>query len=138
MFNKYSLNRMLVLFTTAGFAALLIDTTIEHWEDLSKEIMVIIPLIYSLIAIGIGVLAVIKWNEKIIRVFHIVLMLAFLVSAAGLYFHLEEDDENNENDEIKTEQMNKEEDDKPLFAPLAFAGLAAFGLLGTSKKWKAE
>jgi len=139
MYKAFSLNRMIVFITTIGFAVVLLDTTIEHWELLNEELWVYIPVLYCILAISIGIIAVLKWKSKIIRLFQIVLFISFIVSATGLYFHLvEEDDEDVV--ELTVEQKDKEEKekDKPLIAPFAFSGLAVFGLLGTSKKWKAE
>jgi hypothetical protein len=68
---------------------------------------------------------------------HIFLYATILVACLGLYYHIvEEEDE----DELTAEQREHEakEKDKPLLAPLSFAGLGAVGLLGTSRKWPAE
>ncbi|MEO8230811.1 MAG: hypothetical protein ABI638_00900 [Ignavibacteriota bacterium] len=97
---------------------------------LTKIFLFLLQQFYCIAVIILGTLTVIKWKENLIHSFQIVLFIALVVSAAGLYFHLTEDD-NEEKAEIKTEQMNKEEDDKPILAPLAFGGLAVFGLLGT-------
>jgi hypothetical protein len=137
MFKKYSLNRLLVLFTTIGFAFLLADTTIEHWPAFEEELIVYIPLVFCLIGLVLGIIVIIKWKERLIRWFQILLFASLIVSAAGLYFHIEE-----EEDEINltTEEREHEENekDKPLLAPIAFGGVAIIGLLGTARKWEAE
>jgi|GEM_PF-1669193 len=137
MFRKYSLNRLLALFTTAGFLFLMTDSIIEHWSAFSQEIMCFIPVVFSAIGLVVGILAVWQWKDRWVRRFHVLLLASFVVSAAGLYFHImeEEDDE-----QLTAEQREHEKDEKekPLLAPLSFAGLAAFGLLGTSKKWQTE
>lgn len=137
MFKKYTLNRLLVLTATAGYAFLLADTIIEHLNTFSQETMSFIPPAFSLIALVLGLLAVYKWKGKIIQVIHVIFFLSFLIASAGLYFHLEEE----ENDEqLTTEQRMHEENEKekPLLAPLAFGAVAVVGLLGTSRKWEAE
>ena len=137
MFKNFSLNKLLVLITTIGFAFLLADTTIEHWSTFEEEIIVFIPLVFSIIGAVLGIIVVITWKEKLIGWFQILLFASLIVAAAGLYFHLEE-----EEDEINltTGEQEHEEDekDKPLLAPLSFAGLAVIGLLGTMRKWEAE
>jgi len=137
MFKKYSLNKLLVLLTTTGFAFLLLDTTLEHWDTFDQETMVLIPLVFSIICIIAGTTALIIWKDKIIRIFHILLLASFLIAATGFYFHLED-----EEDEIsltaEEREHEKNEKDKPLLAPLAFGGIALVGLLGTSRKWSAE
>jgi len=67
MLKKYSLNRLLILFIAVGFAFLLLDTTIEHWDLLQEEIMVYIPLVFSLIGLVISLIAFFVWKDKIIR-----------------------------------------------------------------------
>jgi hypothetical protein len=137
MFKKFSLNRMIILVTIIGFGVLLLDVIVEHWEVFDKEIMVYIPVLYCVLALILGGITVIKWKSKIIRTFQIVLFVSFIVSAAGLYFHLEEE-EDDVNLTIEQKEHEDSEKDKSPIAPLAFGGLAVFGLLGTSKKWKAE
>ncbi len=137
MFKKYSLNKLLVLLTTIGFAFLLLDTTIEHWETFEEEIMVFIPLVFSMIGVVLGIIVVITWKEKLIRWFQILLFASLIISAIGLYFHLEEEEDDID---LTTEQREHEEKEgeKPILAPLSFAGIAAIGLLGTLRKWEAE
>lgn len=91
----------------------------------------------SIVAILFGIIALINWKDRFLKIFHILLLASFLVASGGIYFHLKEED-----DEISLtieEQLYKEnEKDKPILAPLTFGGLALVGLLGTSRKWKAE
>jgi hypothetical protein len=137
MFKNYSLNRLLVLFTTIGFLFLMVDSIIEHWSAFSQEIMCFIPVAFGAIGLVVGTLTVRQWKDQWIRRFHILLFTTFVVSAAGLYFHIieEEDDEQLTAEQREHEKTEKE---KPLLAPLTFAGLAAVGLIGTSRKWQAE
>lgn len=139
MLKNFSLNRMLVLITTIGFSALLIDTTMEHWEVFSEELMAYIPFVYCLTAIILGTITLIKWKIKIIRIFRIYLILSFIVAIGGLYFHIEEEDDEDEiNYTIQDTKLEEKENEKPLLAPLSFGGLAVFGLIGTTKKWQSE
>ncbi len=137
MFMKYTLNRLLVLTASAGFAFLLADTIIEHLGTFNQEIMTYIPPIFSLIGVIIGLIAVYKWKSGIIRVMHMFLFLSFIVAAAGFYLHVAEE---KDDDNLTMEQRLHEENekDKPLLAPLAFGGVAVVGLLGTSRKLESE
>ncbi len=137
MFKKYSLNRLLILIVTAGFIFLLADTIIEHWEILDEEIMAFIPVVFSVFGVGLGIVTVIAWKEKIIKWMQIFLFASFIIAGAGFYFHVvEEEDEINLSAEKK--EHEEKEKDKPLLAPFAFGGLAIVGLLGTARKWDAE
>jgi len=137
MFKQYSLNRLLVLVTTIGFAFLLADTTIEHWSAFEEEIMSFIPLVFSIVGFVLGTFVVIMWKEKLIRWFQILLFASFIVAATGLYFHIvEEEDEINLT--VEEREHEEKEGEKPLLAPLAFGGLAVVGLLGTKRNWDAE
>lgn len=137
MFKQYSINKLLVLITTIGFAFLFADTTIEHWPIFKQELMAFIPLVFSAIGLALGIIVVITWKEKLIRWFQILLFASFVVAATGIYLHLEiwEEETNITAEEQEHEENEK---DKPLLAPLAFAGLAVVGLLGTLRKWEAE
>ena len=137
MLKQYSLNRLLVLVAAIGFAFLLADTTIEHWPIFKQELMAFIPLIFSIAGMVLGALTVTIWKEKLIHWFQILLFVSIVVGAAGVYFHMEpfEEETNLTAEEIEHEANEK---DKPLLAPLSFAGLAVIGLLGTMRKWEAE
>ena len=137
MFKTFSLNKLLVLVTTIGFAFLLADTTIEHWSAFEEEIMSFIPLVFSIVGFVLGTFVVIMWKEKLIRWFQILLFASFIVAATGLYFHIvEEEDEINLT--VEEREHEEKEGEKPLLSPLAFGGLAVVGLLGTKRNWDAE
>ena len=137
MMKSYSLNRLLVLFATLGFLFLMIDSTIEHWGILKQELMAFIPILFSALGLVMGGITVLNWKEQWIHRFHIFLLAAIVVAGAGLYFHIwEDEDEEQMTDEQR--EHEKKEKEKPLLAPLSFAGLAAVGLLGTARKWHAE
>jgi hypothetical protein len=137
MFKQYSLNKLLVLVTTIGFAFLLADTTIEHWPIFKQELMAFIPPIFCFVGFVLGIIVVITWKEKLIHWFQILLFVSFFVAGTGLILHLEpwEEETNLTSEEIEHEANEK---DKPLLAPLSFSGLALVGLLGTMRKWEAE
>ena len=137
MFKQYTLNKLLVLATTFGFAFLLLDTTIEHWKTFEQEIMTFVALISSFAGLVLGIAVVLTWKENLIRRFQIFLFISIIVGVGGLYFHIEpfEEETNLTTEEIEHEANEKE---KPILAPLSFAGLAVFGLLGTIRKWEAE
>ena len=138
MFKNFTLNRLLVLFVTAGFAFLMVDSIIEHRDILKKEFLSFIPIVFSALGFALGAIVFIGWKEKWIRALHLFLFAAFVVAFAGVYFHLGEDEDEKAAMTAEQREEEKKEKDKPLLAPLSFAGLAAVGLLGTARKWKAE
>jgi hypothetical protein len=132
---------MLVLSVTAGFAFLLADTLLEHRDILSKDAVGLIPVVFSAIALLAGIVAVVRWKEPVIKFMHYVLIASVFVGLVGLYFHVKEEDDDEEKKPAATQQQGKEEEkekEKSPLAPLSFAGLAAIGLLGTSRRWQAE
>jgi hypothetical protein len=137
MLKNYSLNRLLVLLTTIGFLFLMIDSILEHWSIFLEHLLAFIPVVFSAFGLVIGTIAVRQWKEQWIRRLHVFLFVSVLVGGAGMYFHIEEGEDDKQ---LTTEQRKHEEKEKekPLLAPLSFAGLAAVGLLGTSRKWQAE
>lgn len=136
MFKYFSLNRIIILLTSLGFLFLLIDTTLEHWEVFEDEFTVYIPGIFCLVAVILGFITVLVWKENFIKYFKYFLFASMIVALMGTYFHVieEEDDE----DLTLEQREHEEEGDKPLLAPLSFAGLALFGLLATNNNWKEE
>ena len=138
MLKNYTLNRLLVLVATAGFAFLIADTTIEHWEIFSKDVWAYVPVLFSVLGVIAGAVAVVRWNDRWIRFFQVFLIASCIVAAAGVYFHIAEDDDEKEAPALQEQAEKKQEKDKPPLAPLAFGGLAVVGLLGTARKWPAE
>ena len=136
MLKNYSLNRLLVLLTTLGFFFLMVDSLIEHWGILKQEVWAYVPIVFGALGALMGAGVTIRWKEKCIRRFQILLLASIVVAGAGLYFHIEEEDEGQMTTEQREHEKNEKE--KPLLAPLSFAGLAAVGLLGTARKWQAE
>jgi hypothetical protein len=136
MLKSLSLNKLLVLFVAAGFLFLLVDSILEHLDILSQDLVAYTPIVFSVIGLAVSAIAAVKWSERWIRALHMFLFIAFVVSAAGLYFHLEE--EEGEEMTVEKREHEEKEKDKPPLAPLSFAGLAMVGLLATSRKWHAE
>jgi len=137
MLKNYSINRLLVFLTSISFIFLLADTTIEHWPIFKQEPMAFIPLVFCIAGAILGIFTVVNWKEKLIHWFQVLLFASFIVAIAGFYLHIEswEEQTNLTAEEIEHEANEKE---KPLLAPLSFAGIAVIGLLGTMRKWKAE
>jgi hypothetical protein len=136
MLKNYSLNRLLTLVVTAGFAFLTADNTIEHWSILKEDLPSFIPIIFSFVAFIIGVFTVVKWNRSWIRSFQIILIASCVVALAGIYYHVVEGEDEEDQQEKVVQPTEKK--DKPPLAPLAYGGLAVVGLLGTARKWHGE
>ena len=134
MLKNYSINRLLILLVGIGFAFLTVDSLLEHRDILMKEPMSFVPVVFSAFGAIVGILTTLAWNDQWIRTFQKFLLVSFLVAALGLYFHIKEDDDK----ETSTQKTEQEQREKPLIAPLAFAGIAVFGLVGTKRKWPAE
>lgn len=137
MLKNYTINRLLVLITTCGFAFLLADTIIEHFNVLKQEILVYVPVVFCFITVIIGLVTVYKWKPELIKLMRYIFLISFFIAAFGFYLHVSEESE----EELRTEEARQHEaneKEKPLLAPLSFGGMAIVGLLGTSRKWKAE
>lgn len=137
MFKNYTLNRMLVLIATCGFGFLFADTIIEHLDIFKQEILAYVPVIFSFIGLVIGIVAVYKWKQSFIKLIQYFFLLSFLLAGWGFYLHVAEESE-EELKSVEVQQHEANEKEKPILAPLSFGGIAVVGLLGTSRKWKAE
>jgi hypothetical protein len=147
--QSLSLNRLIVIYIACGFGFLFVDNLAEHFDILGHEWASYIPIVISAIGFAIALAAAITWQQPSIKLLHLYLMITIGVGLAGIYFHnaervgiKDEDDEKQEAAEQKNARRDgetaKTEDDPPIFAPLAFAGLGAFGLLGTSRRWQTK
>jgi|WetSurMetagenome_2_1015567.scaffolds.fasta_scaffold361821_2 hypothetical protein len=137
MIKKYSLNRILLLLTALGFLFLFLDTTLEHWAVFGDELPVYIPAIFSVVGTIFCLLTVYLWKENLIKYLKYFLFTSIIVAFLGTYFHVLEE-EDDEDITLEQKQHEEEEGEKPLLAPLSFAGLALFGLIATSNEWKEE
>jgi hypothetical protein len=138
MFKTYSLNRMLGLLATAGFAFLLADTILEHRDILMKESASWIPVFFSAVAFCISAIAIVRWNAGWKKAFRIVLISSVFIGIGGVYAHIPDDDRDQKSTSVQQQKPEENDKDKPILAPLSFAGVAAIGLLGLSKKWRPE
>jgi hypothetical protein len=136
MFKNYSLNRLLVLTATAGFAFLLADTVIEHWSILKEDIPSYIPIVFSVVAFLVSLMTFMRWSDNWLRLFRVTLFASMVIAVAGVYFHVAKDDDEDEGKQQVVQP--KDDKDKPLLAPFAFGGMAIIGLLGASKSLRAE
>ena len=134
--KKLTLNRILIAVVIAGFVFLLADSALEHWDLLKKEPLPYIPVITSFFGIVISLMTFLLWKDRWIRLLQYFLFAVLFVGAMGVYFHIEDFDEDEKTEAVK--EQKHEEKEKPLLAPLAFAGVAVVGLLGTARKWEAE
>ncbi len=136
MKTTYSLNRLLVILASAGFCFLTIDNLIEHFPVLVKEPLSFIPVGFGIIALFFGIAASVSWKNAWIHRFQIILLAAFVISAAGLYFHIVESDD--EEAVVSGQVTQEREVPRPPLAPLSFGAVASVGLLGTLRRWPAE
>lgn len=137
MFNNYTLNRLLVLTATCGFAFLLADSVIEHFNLFKQEFIVYVPVAFSLIGLILGVITVYKWKPAYIKLMHLIFLFSILIALTGFYYHVEEESQ-EELVTLEKRLHEANEKEKPPLAPFAFGALAVVGLLGTYRKWKAE
>ncbi len=137
MLKQFTINRLLVLYCAIAFAFFSVDSIIEHWSVLTKEPMSFVPIVFGALGAFFAVNAFVRWKERCIKAFQIVLLVSVAVAVTGLYLHLKEEDDD---EKATTEQVEHEktEKDKPPLAPLAFGGVAVIGFIGTLRKWNAE
>jgi hypothetical protein len=146
MMKNFSLNRMIILIVAAGFAFLLADTILEHFEAVNHHRLAILPIAFSFIGLVLAFITALRWQKPALRALHVFLMLAALLGLGGMFLHNSERFEAKEHVVAAEGMKNEGEGEKrpgkkhfpPILAPMAFVGIAAVGLLGTSRRWGAE
>lgn len=138
MTNTLSINRAIVVVCTVGFLFLIVDTLLEHVDAFKDEPLAWIPVAFSAVGLAIAGVALVRWNETWIRVLQWCFMAALAVGVAGVYLHVADRFESEEERVAEHGDDAKEHEMPPILPPLAFTGLGAFGLIGTLRKWQAE
>lgn len=138
MGRKVSMNRVIAVVCAVGFLFLVVDTVLEHIDAFKDEPLAWAPVVFSVVGLAIAAVASARWNETWIRVLQWCFIAAIAVGAAGLYLHVADRFESEEERVAEHGKDTKEDKAPPILAPLAFAGLGAFGLIGTLRKWPAE
>ena len=133
-----SINRLIAMFCTVGFLFLAVDTFLEHLDTFKDEPLAWVPVAFSVVGLVIGGIASARWNERSIRWLHWCFVAALAVGGAGLYLHVAEQFESEEEHVAEHGKAVKDEKAPPILPPLAFVGLGAFGLVATLRKWNAE
>ena len=138
MTNTLSINRAIVVVCTVGFLFLLVDTLLEHIDAFKDEPLAWVPVAFSVVGLAIAGVASARWNETWIRLLHWCFIAALVVGAVGVYLHVSDRFESEEERVAEHGGDTKEHKLPPVLPPLAFTGLGAFGLIGTLRKWQAE
>jgi hypothetical protein len=157
--KTFSLNRLIVVLVAGGFAFLLVETRLEHLDVINHHPLAVLPLAFSFIGLVLAAITAWRWKEPAIRALQVFLMLVALVGVTGLVLHNSDrfEGEQHEMGALPPEQLKDAGPPKegtngnqgqpprprkkhfpPMLAPTAFIGIAAVGLLGTSRRWQAE
>ncbi|MTI81884.1 MAG: hypothetical protein FH758_13595 [Firmicutes bacterium] len=116
--------QILLLFLAISFAITAIDVAMAHSENNFIPAYEWIPVIYSPIAALATFLYTVKSNSRMsLNFFKLVMVFGILMGFVGAFFHV------FGNMNVKEEQMvNWLIVGIPIFAPLAFSGMALYGL----------
>jgi len=138
MTSTLSINRLIVTVCAVGFLFLVVDTFLEHLDAFKDEPLAWVPVGFSLVGLAVVGIAAARWNETWIRLAHWCFIAALVVGGVGVYLHVADQFESEEERVAEHGEDKKEEKAPPILSPLAFAGLGAIGLIGTLRKWQAE
>jgi hypothetical protein len=135
--DRWSLSRVLVFVLANAFFGFMIDIRTEHVEVVHERGIAWLPIIYSG-AMAIACVAAVVYWSKLARLLLLPLfLLAFLIGGMGFYFH----NQGHVSEVLETsvtawtDPKLTHSDGPPQFAPLAFAGLGALGVLATARRF---
>jgi hypothetical protein len=120
-----------------AFAGLMADIRVEHVDAVREHSVAWMPIIYAgFMTIACGI-AFVLWNKTLRLIMIPLFLLAMFIGGLGFYLH----NHGNLKAVIKTtasawtDPTMNHSDEPPQFAPLAFAGLGAIGVLASLKRF---
>ena len=133
----WTLNQLLVLALTAGFAALVLDLRSEHIDVVRKHWTPWIPIGYSGLMVVVGAVGLASWARGGRQLLLAAFATAFVVGGLGFWLH-------NDGHPLSvvgnmlaawTQPLHHAKG-PPQLAPLAFVGLGLLGLLACARRWQ--
>jgi hypothetical protein len=134
--RTWTLNKVLVLVLSAGFALLVVDLRYEHVGAVRHYWQAWIPIVYSGVMVVLGAAGLAGWERGGRQALLIAFANAFLVGGLGFWLH-------NNGDVVSgvltvlsawTAPLHHEDVPPPL-APLSFAGLGLLGTLACGRRF---
>ncbi len=120
--------RLLAALLNAGSAYLLLDTLIEHRHKLGSEPLSWVPPMVALAMAAVLCIVWLRWTPALQRLAWWAMWLPLLAGVVGFLLHNGERAEHGWRAFVTVDRP-------PMLAPLAFAGLGAFGLVVFAKRF---
>ncbi len=135
-FIRWPLGKMIVLILTGAFAGLVFDLRYEHNHILAKHEIGWTPIIYSAVAVGVGTAGLALWERGGRLMLRAIFAAGFVVGALGFWYHGQGHilADLGQMLSVWSGAHPNPVHKPPLLAPLAFAGIGLFGLLGCSRR----
>jgi hypothetical protein len=138
--DRWSLPRVLMFVLANAFFGLMIDIRTEHVDAVHERGVAWLPIVYSGVMAIACLIAVIYWGKTARRLMLPLFLLAFVIGGMGFYFH----NEGQVWEVLRaslaawTDPKITHSDGPPPFAPLAFAGLGALGVLASAQRFNSS
>jgi hypothetical protein len=135
--DRWPLPRVLVLVLANAFFGLMIDIRMEHVDAVHERGIAWPPIVYSGVMAIACLAAAVYWSKTARLLLLPLFLLAFLIGGMGFYFH----NQGHVSEVLETsvtawtDPKMTHSDGPPQFAPLAFAGLGALGVLATARRF---
>ncbi len=137
LLRSWSLNRLLVLILTAGFALLVVDLRSEHVDVVRRHWTAWIPIVYSGVMVAVCAAGLAAWERSGRPMLLAAFASAFVVGGLGFWFH-------NHGHLISAVITVLDawvlplhhEKGPPQLAPLSFAGLGLLGVLACLRRFQ--
>jgi hypothetical protein len=137
--RTWTLNKVLVLVLSAGFALLVVDLRYEHVGAVRHYWQAWIPIVYSGVMVVLGAAGLAGWERGGRQALRLAFAAAFLVGGLGFWLH-------NNGDVVSgvltvlsawTGPLHHEDVPPPL-APLSFTGLGLLGTLACARRFQPQ
>jgi hypothetical protein len=135
--DRWPLPRVLAFILANAFFGLMIDIRTEHVDAVHERGIAWLPIIYSGVMAIACLVAAVYWCKLARRMMLPLFLLAFVIGGMGFYFH----NQGHVAEVLKTsvtawtDPKMTHSDGPPQFAPLAFAGLGALGVLASARRF---
>jgi hypothetical protein len=135
--QPWTLNKLLVLLLAGTFLGLSVDLRYEHVDKVRETWIAWIPIVYSGAMAGVCLVCLLLWDHRGREVLFGAFALSAVVGLLGFWMHSQGDPLARLAVVLDAwTQFEHHANTPPTLAPLAFCGLAPFGMLACAVRFQ--